>query len=236
MNLAVDIGNTRIKTGLFAGDQLREIRLWQQGDWQELTSYATNHLVRKVILSSVGSVPPSEFARDQEVLVFAQHTPVPIRVEYQTPHTLGLDRIAAAVGAAVIHPGVHCLIIDAGTCITMDVLHATGVFRGGNISPGLQMRLRAMHHYTRSLPEAPFAMPSYWLGHSTETALQNGGLRGAIWEIEGMRVACRAAYPEVQTLLTGGDAAFLAEHLKKQIFVHPNLVLIGLNKILNDNG
>ena len=162
-------------------------------------------------------------------------TPLPVENRYATPETLGKDRLAAAIGAWAQYPGQHCLVVDAGTCLTLDLVTAEGSYLGGNISPGVRMRLRAMHAFTARLPQVDVGAYKALLGQSTESALQNGGLLGAVLEIEGLASRLSDSYPGLITVLTGGDAAILAERLKSKIFVHLNLVLEGLNKILEYN-
>ena len=159
-------------------------------------------------------------------------TPLPIRIVYATPKTLGRDRIAAACGAMALLPGRHCLVVDAGTCITLDLVLASGVFLGGNIAPGLQMRLEAMHEKTARLPLADRAWPELPFGDSTMHALQNGACLGALQEIERTWLAARDAFGTVALVLTGGDAPFLAERIKYEIFAAPGLVARGLYQIL----
>lgn len=217
------------------------IQKWIFDDFRavDFLDLATNHTVENVILSTVAYAPTAEWERQM-----AQHfgywqlsanTDLPIENRYATPATLGKDRLAAVVGAGGLYPGHDCLVIDAGTCMTADFISGDGIYRGGNISPGVQMRLRAMHEFTARLPEVqPDQYPDD-LGNSTETALQNGGWLGAVLEIEGLQQRLRVDYPRLTTLLTGGDAELLAKRLKSKIFVHSNLVLVGLNKILEYN-
>ena len=162
-------------------------------------------------------------------------TRLPIQIVYATPGTLGMDRIAAACGAASLFPGKNCLVIDAGTCVTMDVLLKTGVYVGGNIAPGLRMRLSAMHEYTAKLPLVEPGWPELPFGDSTLHALQNGASLGIIMEIEGLLHRTKGAFGEVSIVMTGGDAVFLAERLESQIFVTPELVAQGLFQILAFN-
>jgi type III pantothenate kinase len=243
MNLCIDIGNTRTKLAVFDKDQLVHKEVWDSLQLDALQTLAYNQKVKKNILSSVANVP-------EEVENFLKHnffylqltteTPLPIAIHYKTPHSLGKDRIAAAAGAFGLFPGKNCLVIDAGTCITADILNAAGAFLGGNISPGLTMRLKAMHHFTARLPlvkrdleieggtqithhQSPI---TNILGQSTEHAIWNGGMLGAVWELEGFIRQCKQHFKPLQVILTGGDA---------KIFAHPNLVLLGLNKILQHN-
>jgi type III pantothenate kinase len=204
---------------------------------------AYNQNVKKVIFSSVANVPAEvdSFLKDNfYCLHLSTATPLPFNIQYKTPHTLGKDRIAAAAGADYLYPGENCLVIDAGTCITMDILDHSGVFRGGNISPGVEMRLKAMHHFTARLPLVKHLRENQVLfenalGDSTENAIRNGGELGALLELEGFIRLMDGRYKDLKVLLTGGDADFFVKNMKTKIFAHPNLVLIGLNQILLHN-
>jgi type III pantothenate kinase len=239
-NLAVDIGNTRTKLGLFSKDSaLMTVSQHEDFDFDKVLTTATNHAVEKIIFSSVGHQ-----LTDEQTVILGRHfywleldtrTPLPIQNHYLTPSTLGKDRLAAVVGASELYPGENCLVIDAGTCITYDLLEAGRHYRGGNIAPGLQMRYQAMHTFTQRLPLVDVTAEDGWLGNTTETALQRGGLLGVTFEIEGYLAHCAAQFGKIRGVLTGGDADFLAKQVKSKIFVHRNLVLTGLNKILNYN-
>ncbi len=239
MNLAIDIGNTRVKLGWFEGGLLVEKKVEQGVDWEKIKRWTTNHLVRKVILSSVSVVPLPDWLQFlEERFYFVQltaTTPVPIINEYRTPETLGRDRLAAVVGAHHDYPGQACLVIDAGTCITFDVIDGQGHYKGGNISPGLSMRMKAMHQFTANLPLVEPGQTESWLGYDTVSALKNGAQWGVVFESETFCTRCEAEFGAINVILTGGDADFLAKKLKRKIFVNHDLVLAGLNKILDYN-
>jgi type III pantothenate kinase len=163
-------------------------------------------------------------------------TPLPFENQYETPETLGKDRLAAVAGAHFLFPQKNCLVVDCGTCIKYDMLTAEGAYRGGNIAPGAQMRIAAMHHFTARLPEVEMKMPADFTGRSTKTALQNGALRGAALEIEGFVNLFEKKYDSLNVILTGGDAAFFQAYLDiKNLIPEPELTLFGLNHILNFN-
>ncbi|MCB0628751.1 MAG: type III pantothenate kinase [Saprospiraceae bacterium] len=239
MNLTIDIGNTRVKTGLFSSLDLIEKQAWEIDGLPDIITYATNHQVQNVILSTVGNpidpVLDAEFSQRFYYLQLTHRTPLPINNAYSTPETLGKDRLAAVIGAWQLYPGENCLVIDAGTCITYDLLREDGVYLGGNISPGLAMRFRAMHEFTARLPLVDRSDPSESIGQSTETAMQIGGQLGTSLEMDGFIRLFRDQYGSLRVLLTGGDADFFAKVLKSQIFVNSDLVLKGLNKILTYN-
>ena len=148
---------------------------------------------------------------------------------------MGRDRIAGVAGAQVLFPNRSCLVIDIGTCVTFDVIDAKGMYLGGNISPGVELRLKAMSTFTARLPLVKRGKLGKLIGNSTTSALQLGATSGTLHEIQNFINEARALYKGLNVILTGGDAHFFAEQLKTKIFVNPNLVLIGLNKILEIN-
>ena len=164
-----------------------------------------------------------------------QKTPLPIQNKYKTPKTLGKDRLAAVVAAKELYPRKHCLVIDAGTCITYDLITKESVYLGGAISPGMDMRFQAMNTFTAKLPLVKRKKTTNLIGNTTNSALQSGGVLGAVFEMEGFIRAYRKDFSPLTVILTGGAADFFAIFLKTKIFVHHNLILIGLNKLLNHN-
>lgn len=167
------------------------------------------------------------------VVMLSADTPLPIAIGYRTPGTLGADRIAAAVGATVVAPGRTCLVVDMGTAITYDVVGADGRFCGGNIAPGIFVRLEAMHHFTKALPmvETDGDVPRW--GYDTATALRSGAIRGVVGELQYYRHCMRDDSAAV--ILTGGSHELITPFITSPIIVEPHLVLIGLNRILHYN-
>ena len=237
--LVLDIGNTRSKLGLFQNNTLVEQANWSAWTLQELTDYGNLCGVENVIVSSVAEPAALllEALQDQfRVLELTHQTPLPFRNDYRTPQTLGKDRLAAVAGAQAAFPGQNCLVVDCGTCIKYDLLLADGTYPGGNIAPGAGMRIKAMHHFTARLPEVTMTMPVDMTGYSTETALQNGALRGAVLEIEGFARLFRRQTNPLQVILTGGDADFFYPFLDIQYLIKDaDLTLKGLNSILAFN-
>ena len=237
--LALDIGNTAVKAGCFDGPVLHEMAVG-------LSAAAVHDLVRRwapqhVVVASVAGAAMLAVEELQglvpgEILAFSPGTtPVPLRNAYATPHTLGADRLASAVGAAMLRTGRDTLIIDAGTALKFDLVTADGTYHGGSIAPGLAMRLRALHAFTGRLPllELPAADATIPLvGDSTTGSLLSGVVNGAVAEVMGLLAHYQQQSPALGVLLTGGDAAFLAARLPARIFVVPELVLLGLNRIL----
>ncbi|WP_192822534.1 type III pantothenate kinase [Rufibacter sp. LB8] len=236
LNLVIDRGNSRIKVGLFQEGHL--LRQFTCQTFAELSKELAHEQIQHAILSSV-SAEEADLGSFVEVkgkqVVFTAQTPVPIQNNYGTPHTLGVDRLAAAVGAYHLFPERHCLVIDAGTCITYDLLTADGTFQGGNISLGLTMRYHALHAFTGKLPELSGTALPPRPGKTTAEAITGGVLYGAVAEAEGMIQYYGRQYNPLTVLLCGGDAPFFESTVKARIFVIPELVLIGLNRILEYN-
>jgi len=234
MNIAVDYGNTSAKVGIFRDGQLQDKRLFQ--DPAALRTFLESYHAENVIVSSVSH--PAEdvlswsVARGEKIALSHQ-LPLPIKILYTTPQTLGVDRIAAVCGAVEIFRNQDCLVIDAGTCITYEFVDQRENYYGGGIAPGIAMRFEAMHHFTSRLPLVhPILLPPL-VGDSTETSMQSGVINGVRAEVEGIIQKYVDQYPGIKTILCGGDAAYFENQFKQPLFVSPDLVLIGLNKILH---
>ncbi|WP_426489819.1 type III pantothenate kinase [Hymenobacter sp. 102] len=238
--LALDIGNTAVKVGLFEADALIESAAGQTQ--AQVLAAVHRYRPEHVVLASVAE-PTATWAETLrplipgQVLEFAPATtPLPIGNAYATPHTLGADRLAAAVGAAWLLPGRPVVIVDAGTALKCDLVSADGAFQGGSIAPGLAMRFRALHTFTGRLPlvEKPAAETEDipLTGTDTQAAIRSGVLNGAAAEVSGMLAEYEARYPGLAVVLAGGDAPFFRARLKRPIFVVPELVLLGLHRIL----
>jgi type III pantothenate kinase len=161
--------------------------------------------------------------------------PVPVRIEYETVKTLGKDRIAAVAGAGYLQPGQNLLVIDAGTAITYELVEAAGIYKGGNISPGLTTRFRSLNRFTKQLPLVQEQAQVPLIGTSTESAILAGVVNGITFEMDGYIDALKVKYNDIYVYLTGGHAFYFENRLKNRIFVAPNLVLLGLNRILEYN-
>lgn len=240
MNLVIDIGNSRAKLAIFSQNRMvgsSFAELLSMEGIKELTDRFPG--TDRAIMSKVTSIDPSVIEylrRTYPAFLELNHlTAVPIRNNYQTPETLGLDRLAAAIGARELFPDQDLLVIDAGTAITFDLVESNGTFAGGNISPGLSSRFRALHEFTGNLPWMESVDQFPLIGRTTEEAIQSGVLNGMIMEIDGMIDSLKKKYPEIQSVLTGGDALFFERRLKNHIFVKSEITLIGLNRILEYN-
>jgi type III pantothenate kinase len=169
------------------------------------------------------------------VFVLDHQLPVPLLNEYETPQTLGKDRLAAVAGASATHPDKDCLVIDMGTCITYDCIRADRHYLGGSISPGLRMRFKALHTFTARLPLLEPAADARLIGKNTHDAILSGVINGIVAEIEGIISKYQTIFPKIDVIFCGGDANFFESKIKQRIFVIPELVLIGLNRILEHN-
>lgn len=236
MNIVVDSGNTYAKIGWFSGEHL--LRYQTMLSFPELIQLIKSELPERIMYSSV-SRSTEEFVEalgeNIPVLNLTGETPVPIRKDYETPQTLGADRVAAAVGANWMFPESDVLVIDMGTCITYDLVDREGVFQGGLISPGVRMRFNALHTFTKRLPLFDPEHNPQLIGKSTKQAMQSGVMNGMLAEIEGIIERYRNKMPDLRVVVCGGDIPFFESSLKPPIFAVPELVLIGLNRILTYN-
>ena len=190
MNLVLDFGNTKIKAAVFSkASELLEIFSWDSYSNEHIEEIKAKYLIDSVLLCSVVAV--SNEVEDYLKSNFSFYirldstTKLPIKNNYSTPHTLGLDRIASAVGANMLCPNTPLLVIDMGTAITYDFVNASNEFEGGNIAPGVNMRLRAMNNYTNKLPLLEARSEQRLLGNDTSSAMMAGVMRGIEFEIEG---------------------------------------------------
>lgn len=227
----LDIGNTRLKLGVFNDDVLVDSRVFTHSD-AFLAYVESENRGEKIVIGSVGTnALEMESILDRDQGIWAKTTwKLPITTEYQTMDTLGIDRLAAICGAHARYPGA-CLVFDAGTCLTVDVLDEAGMYKGGNIAPGWNMRLKAMANQTDRLPLVERKGRDEVLGTTTSSALKGGGFWGYIFEIQSYARHFKNLYKDINVLITGGDAYELAKYLKLEIFVVPDIVLYGLNEM-----
>jgi type III pantothenate kinase len=243
MNLVVDIGNTRTKIAFFENNELVEKAILENGALEELSAAINGQAIEGAILSATGQDTEGveNFLKTHYPFVHFDHTtPIPIKNKYKTPETLGKDRLAAVIAAKALFPKDNCLVIDAGTCLTYNFITANNLFIGGNITPGLTMRLKAMHHFTAKLPEIERHTEGVELmniiGTSTETAMQIGAQVGLLAEVEGFVERFIRNFGKIKVILTGGDGEFIMKHVVlSERYFERNLVLQGLNQILNFN-
>lgn len=234
-SIAIDIGNTRTKVGVFSNGQLTGERYLHEKEpnWGSLLmEIAPDHAVMSAVGAEADWMAQGLEKEGIPLLRVTHQTPLPFKVHYKTPQTLGMDRVAGVAAAQQLFTDRNCLVIDAGTCITYDFLTAKGAYEGGAIAPGLMMRLRAMHEFTAKLPKPNLDWPSDFEGKSTTESLLSGVCVGVVDEINGKIERYTQRYGPLQVILCGGDATMLAKHIKNNIFAAPSLVLMGLNQIL----
>ncbi|MBK7698284.1 MAG: type III pantothenate kinase [Saprospiraceae bacterium] len=213
MNLIIDQGNTRVKCAVFDSNDVivfKSVKLKRYAHCI-LNELPSTLKIENVILSNTSL--PDKFLMDQlrtyqHFLHLDHSTKIPIVNKYGTPETLGKDRIAAAVGAWMKYPNENILFIDMGTCITMNFVNNKGWFLGGNISPGINMRFKAMHKFTANLPLAENVLNDEFIADTTVKALQNGAIKGTFREIDSFITETRNKFGEIKVILTGGDAFF----------------------------
>ncbi len=237
MNLTIDQGNSSTKIGFFDKSEIIATHKLIFLDKKTLRKYTDLHPPDNVIISSVTDETAyleEHFSYLPGKLIFFDHqTPIPIQNKYRSKTTLGKDRLAAVIGATSLYPETPLLVVDAGTAITYD-LFADNTFLGGNISPGLQMRFAALHRQTKHLPLVSSGESPFW-GTTTEEAIMAGVQNSVEMELTSYITAVEKQFSGAKTIITGGDAIFFASYTKNLIFVHPNLVLSGLNRIIEYN-
>ncbi len=235
MNLAIDFGNTRVKAALFNGHQLVEAKAYNSIK-DLISDVAFYTKADRCIIGSVVNTPneiTDTLSNLMKLNFFMAETPIPLKNSYKSALTLGSDRLAAAVGAYSVYPTKNVLVIDSGTALKFNFTNANGEYLGGAISPGLQMRFKALQHFTDKLPLISLN-ENYdkLIGESTEESILSGVINGILNETDGVINEYKKLYPDLTIVISGGDTDFFAKRLKNRIFAHPHLVLTGLNEIL----
>lgn len=240
-SVVIDLGNTNKKIALFDDMSLISVEQYPGFDQEILTGFISrNPDASHCILSSVVSYPSGIRKFLSEKFFFLEMnelTPLPVTLRYQTRNSLGSDRIAAAVAGSARFPGHEVLVINMGTCITFDFINKEKEYLGGSISPGVEMRFRALHTFTGKLPliSSGDYHDSELTGDSTDGSIRSGVLNGTLAEIEGVAMRYLQRWPDLKIILSGGDHKYFVKWLKISIFAHPNIVLSGLQQILSFN-
>ena len=264
MNICIDQGNSRTKVALFdeQGSIVKSF-MYKQFTSEDVERLFSLYSLQDSIISSVVNIEPSLVnvlhRKSRQFILFDHQTPIPIQNDYETPNTLGQDRLAAAVGGAKLFPDENVLIIDigsaitfdvvtkdntyiggnidAGSAITYDVMTADGHYLGGNIAPGIKMRFKSLHQLTKKLPmmevEENSLLPLF--GKNTRDAMAAGVIRGVAFEVKGYVASLAKQGRKLQVYLTGGNAPFILNHVQSPMVYEKHLVLIGLNAILHYN-
>ena len=236
MNLIVDIGNTLIKATLFNSSKIEKKYSFEKSKTKKLYELLDASNIEKIFISNVGSqIDTLKFSSYKKVLHFKENLKIPLKLNYRDKNKLGKDRIAAMVGARKLFPAKNLLVIDIGTCITMDVLTNDGVFLGGRISPGIQLRYKSLS-FTQQLPLLNFVYNKDIYGNDTESSIHTGIQRSIISEIRDFNSELLKQLNTLYVIVSGGDMNFLLSELKNTIFAsEENLVAIGLYEIMNYN-
>lgn len=239
MNITIDIGNSLIKTSLFQDNKIVSTHVVSDISklWELIV--ANNNDDNNIFWCSVKSFGADLYKKinldliNNRHFVFDYQTKTPILNKYSTPSTLGLDRLAAVVGANTIFPKSNLLIIDAGTCITYDFLSDAGEYLGGSISLGFNMRYEALHHYTAKLPLLTGLQNTNLIGNSTTLAIQSGVINGLLAEIVQIKNQYTQQFSDLKCIICGGDAEFITQELPvENFYLEKNLVHIGLHTLL----
>ena len=230
--LILDFGNTHQKAAIVDNGKIIFFSKYSSFDLKTLSKIEDEYDFERVILSSVikeDTLLDTYLHYNYNFLKLSEDTPLPIRNRYNTPHTLGYDRIACAVAANHLFTKKNVLSIQMGTCITYDFINAKNEYVGGSISPGLQMRYDALNHYTQQLPLLTYQVIDYLSGTTTETCIHSGVINGIINECKGIIHAYRTQYPDIEIILTGGYMPYFEKKLIDEINTYPNLDILGLS-------
>lgn len=239
MNLIIDQGNTVTKVAIFKADVLVETFLYEVFDVNVCSSLLSSRAIKKCAFSSVinSSDEVLNYLKNKipSFLFIDEKVSLPVKNKYQTPETLGKDRLAAAVAAEGLFTGKDVLVVDVGTAITYELVDHNACYLGGNISPGVSMRFKALTKFTDRLPLIDrFGELPDW-GYDTETAIRAGVIHGVVFEIKSYIASLKEKYTDLKVILTGGHTRYIESQLDMKVFVDINLVLKGLNRILNYN-
>ncbi|WP_339662714.1 type III pantothenate kinase [uncultured Polaribacter sp.] len=236
MNLIIDAGNTRVKVAVFELDTLVDVVFFDQNIFlSEIKKLLKKHKIEQGILASVSFLSEKKIEKLKSIvnlIILSAETKVPFINLYETPTTLGVDRIALVCGAVKKFPEKNILVIDAGTCITYDFVNDKSEYFGGAISPGIEMRYKALNTFTSKLPFLEKNYPEDFIGKNTRESMNSGVVNGVLQEIEGVINQYKNKFIHLTVVLTGGDTNFLSKQLKSSIFAHQNFLLEGLNEIL----
>jgi type III pantothenate kinase len=238
MNLVIDIGNTRTKIGIFNSKGLQNVLTFDNSKEINLDEIISGSGIQRSIISSTIEIPEPIREGIKMIpynIILNHQQKLPFTNLYSSKESLGRDRIALVAAAHAKYPDQNNLVIGCGTCITFNFMNAANEFLGGSIHPGLKMRLQAMHSFTGKLPLVDLENHAELIGKDTRANMLSGVLFAAAKEIDGMIDEYLVKFPQMNIIITGGDAELLVYRLKNEIFAIPNFTLIGLNHILEYN-
>ena len=238
MNLALDIGNSFLKAGIFKNNNLINYYEFNREYYSNIKSILDKTPITHSIASNVSESNNKliELLSNKTNLIkFNSSLKVPFKNCYQTKNTLGKDRIALVSNASKEYPKENVLLIDLGSCITFDFLNSKNEYLGGSISPGLSMRYRSLNSYTANLPLINPKEIDYFIGRNTEDSIHSGIINGIVGELNSTIDKYKSQFKEIRIILTGGDAKFLFNRIKNSIFANSNFLILGLNFLIELN-
>ena len=237
MKLIIDIGNTSTKLALFDDKKAVKFSEIDECKLREIQDFVGEVVITSSIISSVKEFNPEILSISTyfNASILSEKQKIPIINKYKTPNTLGNDRLAAVVGASFLFPKRDVLVFDAGTCLTIDFVNARKEYIGGRISPGIEMRYKALNTFTDKLPLVQQEKIITIIGDDTNSSIVSGVQQGILAEVKLIISDYKSQNPDTIAVVTGGDCFFFEKELKNSIFANPNLVLVGLNEILDYN-
>ncbi len=239
MRLILDFGNTFQKCAVFDVDKIVAMEKFKSLTLNQLQIFVGNFKkINSCILSTVINTPQEilDWLNENYFFINLSHnTPIPIVNKYTNKQSLGKDRLAAAVGINKLAPMSNALSIDIGTAIKFDFVNNKGEYLGGSIAPGLFLRFKSLHNFTAKLPLVSYNNVHELIGDDTQSSILSGVMNGAIAEINGLINEYQSCFSNIKIFLSGGESIYFEKYIKSNIFANSNIVLIGLNEILNFN-
>ena len=236
--MVIDIGNSFSKVGLFDKNILIEYKEFKLFSVDDIKSFFSSKTITNSIISNVSSYDKKVFEflnMNSNLVLFDAEIKLPFKNKYGSVETIGNDRIALVSQASRLYPDENVLVIDSGSCITYDFLNDKNEYLGGGISPGLNMKLKALNNQTARLPLVKKTQIKYLIGKSTETSILSGVINGTLGEINYIIEEYKKRYKKIVIILTGGDLNFLFNHIKNGILADPKFLLSGLNLLIELN-
>ena len=238
MNLVLDVGNSLLKIALFEKSELIQKFKFSENYKRNIEDIISKYKVTHSIISNVGRIDDSIInilKESTNLLLVSNQLKIPFKNLYKSKNTLGQDRLALVSAAAFNFPNENVLIVDVGSCITYDFKNNNNEYLGGGISPGISMKFKSLNTFTSNLPLIDFDSIYQLIGNNTKNSITSGVVNGTISEINGIIQQYREEFKNIRIILTGGDSNFLLKRIKNTIFADRNFLLIGLNKLLEDN-
>lgn len=238
MNLVLDVGNSLLKIALFEKSELIQKFKFSENYKRNIEDIISKYKVTHSIISNVGRIDDSIInilKESTNLLLVSNQLKIPFKNLYKSKNTLGQDRLALVSAAAFNFPNENVLIVDVGSCITYDFKNNNNEYLGGGISPGISMRFKSLNTFTSNLPLIDFDNIHKLIGNNTKNSINSGVINGTISEINGIIQQYCEEFKNIRIILTGGDSNFLLKRIKNSIFADQNFLLVGLNKLLEDN-